>query len=212
MPLSDDGAPQTFADQLVIALALDLAESAAVLPALAAQSWVRRAPLACLYTTHALPLLPRARRGARGAVTAHPRRPSGRGRADQGAEPFPRGARADGRAQGALLDPLVSTAVAARRWDALRFLLESALLEVEPGPLDPTSALSARAEAMRQQVAPHRAIAAIAATYRRARLVGFVDDDYDDAQKTVRALSPWEPLFAGAEARVRAAEGLEDLR
>lgn len=213
--LGDEGAPLTFADQMVIILSAELATTAAVLAPFLQQPYVRRAPLLALWSTDELPLagtldleatalLPRT--FARRLVLVE------QAKARLFA-PEPR--TRIGEAQAALLNPLVKQAIDQRRWDAVRFLLDG-LSACDPtvwqAPLEPSAPLSARAEARRTGVSPLRAIAAIAATHARARMVGFVDDDYEEAQKTVRALAPWEDLFARAETVVRAADQLEELR
>lgn len=217
----DDEAPQTPADQLLVILGLELARSAAVLQTLLAQSWVQRAPLAWLYATDDLArvALPRTAPDL-DAVALLPRTLAARLQTVERAKALqtsPAERARIGRAQASLFDSLVPAAIAGRRWDSLRFLLDGVmpLLRVEPtvwaAPLDPQSALSARAEARRLAVAPLRAVGTIGATHARLRLVGFVDDEYDEAQKTLRLLAPWGDVFARAEAQVRAAEGLEDL-
>jgi hypothetical protein len=219
--LPDDDAPQTLADQLLVVLGLELARSAAVLPTLLAQPWVQRAPLAWLFATDDFAPLPMPSLALDlDAVALLPRTLANRLRVVERAKArmtAPVERVRVGRAQATLLESLVPAAIARGRWDSLRFLLDGVtpLLRAEPtvwaAPLDPQSALSARVEARRLGVAPLRAVVTIGVSHARLRLVGFVDDEYDDAQKVLRLLAPWQDVFAHAELVVRAADGLEDL-
>lgn len=114
-------------------------------------------------------------------------------------------ASAVGRARAAVLEPLVRRALAAGRPDACAFLLGALGRWIPPEsapygnaaspwtrPFDGAASLGARTEARRDQLASLRAVGLLAADARRVRQVGFVDDDWDEAQTRLRFYAPYD--------------------
>ncbi|MGZ5968085.1 MAG: hypothetical protein ACXWP4_10495 [Polyangiales bacterium] len=206
----------TLADELLMVAVLDLARTAGVTSAVLAQKAFRASPLLAL---HAIDEFARAKV----PVPDLARHAKGDGLeliAALGSELAARWKRIE-REKARIVDPAVLTAlghaqaeilaplVTPPKVEALVFLLDSASL-LPLATLDPQTPLGARAEARRMAVAPLRAIGKISALRERLRLVGFVDDDYEDAQRVLRFLEPWNDLFPRAEAVVHAADALED--
>lgn len=125
-------------------------------------------------------------------------------------------------ARAAVLEPLVARALAENRPDACAFLLTSLARWIPPEsapfdlvrtpwtrPLDPSASLAVRTDARRSGLASVRATLALAAAADRARRVGFVDEDWDQAQRMVRFYARFdEGRFARAETLRAHVEGL----
>lgn len=224
--LPDAKTPWTAADQVLAGLVVDLAREAGVARHVLSQPSVQRAPLVALYAIDDVaavwPAVPDGTALATGEladVVALLRAPLARRWRDVElgkraiAEPTRR--LAIGRAQGQVLEGLVRTAIAGGRLDVAAFLLDGMDAALRAGTpwgvgLDPLAPLGARAQARRAEVAPLRAVGAIAAERARLRLVGFVDDDYEVARARLRELEPFETVFSRAEAVVRDADDLEE--
>ncbi len=125
-------------------------------------------------------------------------------------------------AHAAVLERATAAIVASRRLHALTFLfeVEAALIPNAEVPFEARAlvrtnfpsglSLSQRERIRRAGSASHRALGAVAVLRERLRSIGFVDDEYDEAQRLQRFLEPWdEGRFARAADVVRISEGLD---
>jgi hypothetical protein len=215
--------PPSLADQLLALAAHDLVEDCAAACSVLEQPAFENAPLARLYAVDRLATRPSVDASGLSsgdlAVTASLLRTRiaarwARMERAKAHVPAPSARAIVGRAQARLLADVVPAVIAARRLDPIFFLLDGIAAVVRAGEtpwgagLHPGASLSARTEARRLEVAPLRAVGELAEAYARLRLVGFVDDDYDEARTLARALAPYEDVFAKAAAIVHAADDL----
>lgn len=132
--------------------------------------------------------------------------------------------RLEGRAlaHAEVIDRLTRALLATRRLHGLTFLADvvAKLVPTAERPFDPRAcvrgafppgvALGQRERIRRASVAAHRAFVAVGALRDRLRAVGFLDDDYEDAQRILHLLEPWdEGRFARAGDVVRLADAIE---
>lgn len=127
-----------------------------------------------------------------------------------------------GAAREGVLTPLVEGAIAAGRPDACSFLLTALTTlipdETQPWdmastpwtkPLDKTGSLAARTAARRSGLATLRSVLTLANAANKARLVGFVDDNWDSAQAQLRFYAKYDNgRFARAAQLVAHIEGV----
>jgi hypothetical protein len=210
--------PLSLGDQVVVYLALELADDPTIRAAIAAQPFVRACPLAWLAFAHLFtgepPSFAELATGTGAIVVETLAHELARHwRTIEATKPaIDRPARliALGAAQDATLDGFM-TACNARR-DLAAFVLEAAApglqRGVSPGPirLDPTTTVSARHDARVAAGALLRAVVRWREWDDQHRAVRFIDDDFDRAQAL---LGTFEPIGrAGAD---RAAAWLAEL-
>jgi hypothetical protein len=215
--------PLEIGDQLLVYLALDAAHRTPALRVLAAQPFVRAAPLAWLGFAHAL-----ARRGApppsagslttgAGAIVVE----ALAGELARRWHTVELGKRAIfepdalidlGEAQDATLAGFMASCDAARRRDLALFVLEAAApllargLAPLPAQLDPSTTLGLRARARGAAGALLRAVVRWGEWDQLHRGVRFIDDDYAAAQLLLERFEP-----VGSSGLARAAHWLTEL-